>query len=101
MVAFDTDQNGPTGVILLSCGSPAGACELAALIEPCQAYFQGATVLAAFLYRCPNTGHSVQGFFAEEVSDDPDAYKSVECLACGRMHFVNPITGKVLGEDDE
>jgi hypothetical protein len=26
--------------------------------------------MAPFLYRCPNTGYRIQGFVAEEVSDD-------------------------------
>ena len=63
-------------------------------------FHKRATVLAAFLYRCPATKQTVQGFIAEELSD-PNAYEAVECLACRRMHFVNPATGKVLGEDDE
>jgi len=55
--------------------------------------------MAPFTYRCPNTGKTVQGFTAEEVSDD--TYESISCLACRKVHFVNPTTGKVLGEDDE
>ena len=52
-----------------------------------------------FLYRCPNTSQTVQGFTAEEVPDD--AYESLTCLSCRQTHFVNPTTGKVLGEDDD
>jgi hypothetical protein len=51
-----------------------------------------------FLYRCPNTGQTVQGFTAEEMPKD--TYEAITCLACRRNHFVNP-TGKVLGEDDD
>jgi len=53
-----------------------------------------------FLYRCPNTGKTVQGWSAEEVSDqhDDDAYQSVDCLACTGIHLINIKTGKVLGE---
>jgi hypothetical protein len=57
--------------------------------------------MAAFLYRCPSTGKTVQGFIAEDVSDNPNTYESMTCLACGGFHFVNPTTGKVLGEDDD
>jgi len=32
--------------------------------------------LAAFLYRCPNTGSKVQGYVAEQVSDDPNGASS-------------------------
>ena len=60
-----------------------------------------APVLAAFFYRCPNTNHQVQGFTAEEVSDDPNTYESLTCLACQRVHLVNLTTGKVLGADEE
>ena len=54
--------------------------------------------MPAFLYRCPNSRLTVQGFVAEEVPDD--AYQSITCLACRQNHFVNPTTGKVLGEDE-
>ena len=61
------------------------------------------TRMPAFLCRCPNTGHNVQGFIAEEVSDDDEAYESVTCLACRQLHLVNLATGKLLGvgDDDE
>lgn len=57
--------------------------------------------MATFLYRCPNTGHIVQGFIAEDVSDDADSYESITCLACRQVHLVNPPTGKVLGASEE
>jgi len=43
----------------------------------------------------------VQGFIAEEISDDGDAYEAITCLACRQVHAVNPITGKILGADEE
>jgi len=49
-----------------------------------------------FLYRCPNTRQTVQGWSADEVTDD-DEYQSIACLACAQLHLVNPKTGKVLG----
>ena len=55
--------------------------------------------MANFVYRCPNTGQTVQGCTAEEMPKD--VYESIRCLACGQLHFVNPTTGKVLGEDDD
>jgi hypothetical protein len=27
------------------------------------------------------------------VADDPEAYQSVKCIACSRLHWVNPRTG--------
>ena len=56
--------------------------------------------MASFLYRCPNTGQTVQGWSAEEVTDD-DAYELVTCLTCTRVHLINPRTGKVLGEEED
>jgi hypothetical protein len=54
-----------------------------------------------FLYRCPNTGQNVQGWSADEVTDDDDdTYQSFPCIACTRVHMVNLKTGKVLGEDE-
>jgi hypothetical protein len=41
----------------------------------------------------------VQGLAARKTPDD--AYESVTCLACRQLHFVNPTTDSVLGEDDE
>jgi len=54
--------------------------------------------MTPFLYRCPNTGQNVQGFTAEEMAED--TWEQIACVACRRLHFVNPTTGKVLGEDD-
>lgn len=53
-----------------------------------------------FLYSCPNAGQKVQGFVAKDVSEDPDTYESVTCLACQQVHLVSPVTGKVLGADE-
>ena len=50
-----------------------------------------------FHYRCPSTGQTVQGWSADDVSDDGDEYQSVACLACAQVHLVNLKTGKVLG----
>jgi hypothetical protein len=55
-----------------------------------------------FLYRCPNTGYRVQGFTAEEVSDEgAETFVTVTCIICNQLHLVNPATGKVAGIDDE
>ena len=53
-----------------------------------------------FLYRCPNTGQNVQGWSADEVTDDDNSYQSFLCLACTRVHLINLKTGKVLGEGE-
>ena len=58
--------------------------------------------MASFLFRCPNTGLTVQGWIAEAVeNNDGEKYESVNCLACQQLHLVNSKTGKTLGADDE
>jgi hypothetical protein len=54
--------------------------------------------MAPFIYRCPTTGQSVQGWFAGEASNsEGETYLPMTCLACAWVHFVNPATRKVLG----
>jgi len=56
--------------------------------------------MALVLYRCPNTGQSVQAWVADD--DDDLTFVQVTCFACAQAHLVNPKTGNVLGaaEDD-
>jgi hypothetical protein len=54
-----------------------------------------------FLYRCPNTGQNVQGWSADEVTDDEETHQSFECIACTRVHLVNLKSGKVLGGEED
>jgi|GEM_PF-2076530 len=52
------------------------------------------------LFSCPWTGRTVQGLLAEETfnsTNAKDRYEPVACNACAATHFVNPITGSVLG----
>jgi hypothetical protein len=59
-------------------------------------------IVPAILFRCPNTGHHVQGWIAEDVFDtDEDSYQSVACLACQKVHLVNPKNEKVIGGSEE
>jgi hypothetical protein len=48
----------------------------------------------AFVYRCSATGLKVQGHVADDLIDT--TYEPVTCIACGRVHLVNPKSGKVL-----
>jgi hypothetical protein len=59
--------------------------------------------MKAFLYRCPNTGFRVQGLTpdADESERAAGVFVGVTCLACGRLHLVNPKTGETAGEDSE
>ena len=39
--------------------------------------------MATFLFRCPNTGYRVQGWVADDGSEDAEAtYETVSCHAC-------------------
>jgi hypothetical protein len=59
----------------------------------------GSPEMATFIYRRPNTGLNVQGWSAEDASDEPESYEAMTCTACGQLHFVNRDTGKVLGDE--
>jgi len=53
------------------------------------------------MFRCPVKAVLVQAE-AEEDSSSPDGrhvYKPIQCLACGRIHLVNPATGKLQSEE--
>jgi hypothetical protein len=58
--------------------------------------------MATVIFRCPTTGKNVQAWFADDVSaDNGETYDPVTCIACRRVHLVNRVTGKTLGEVDE
>jgi hypothetical protein len=45
---------------------------------------------------------NVQVWLAEDAStDQADAYETVTCPACLRIHFVNKTTGKLLGDKEK
>ena len=58
-------------------------------------------LMAAFIYRCPNTRLRIQALAAEEITENEETYHPVTCVMCRRVHLVNPFTGKVLGEEQE
>jgi hypothetical protein len=60
--------------------------------------------MTSFLYRCPKTGQTVQGWSADDGAGNgagTTVYESVRCLACSAIHLINRSTGKVAGRDDE
>jgi len=58
--------------------------------------------MPAFIYRCPQTGLKVQGWTADNsTEDEAERFEAVSCLACTRVHLVNSKTGKVLDADDD
>jgi hypothetical protein len=58
--------------------------------------------MATRVFLCPHTGQRVQGWFADDGSEDAggETYEGVSCLACNQLHMVNRRTGKVLGTDE-
>lgn len=54
------------------------------------------------VFKCPRTGLNVQHWLAEEVEPEtenaPRTCETVVCKACTRIHFINRLTGKLLGE---
>jgi hypothetical protein len=40
----------------------------------------------------------VQGWSAENISEDQDIYMPIRCLACGQVHLVNPASGRMAGD---
>ncbi len=58
--------------------------------------------MATFIFRCPNTNESVRGSWSsEDMQQRGDTYLPLRCSACHQVHFLNPLTGKVLGSDDD
>lgn len=59
--------------------------------------------MLAVVFRCPNTRLRVQGWVADDPSAHADKnserYEPVTCLACTRVHLVNPKTGGVIAPD--
>jgi hypothetical protein len=54
-----------------------------------------------FIFRCPTTGQRVQGLseLDDDTSDSRRRYEGVLCLACQKVHIVNPATGRLLSEE--
>jgi hypothetical protein len=57
--------------------------------------------MAGFIYRCPTTTMTVQGWIADDGSSNGESYTTVTCLACQQVHLVNPTTGRVVGDDEK
>jgi hypothetical protein len=59
--------------------------------------------MAKLIFRCVKTGMNVQVWLPDEEAptDRPDSYESVACPACTRLHLVNKITGKILGDKEK
>lgn len=44
---------------------------------------------------------NVQGYIADDPTEDTSEYLPIECLVCRGVHLVNPKTGKALGQNEE
>jgi hypothetical protein len=55
--------------------------------------------MTSFTYRCPDTGFRVQSFVSIQPSGG--VYETVECVACGRVHLIDPATAEVVSTDKE
>ncbi|MBI3199692.1 MAG: hypothetical protein HYZ40_19700 [Rhodospirillales bacterium] len=55
-------------------------------------------MVRSFLFRCRDTGMTVQGFADDDALPAEGAvrYEWVRCPACGAGHLVNPDTGSLL-----
>jgi hypothetical protein len=56
--------------------------------------------MAAFFFTCPVTRFRVQSWSDDDDPPD-DRYEGVDCLACTQVHFVDPKTGRVMGEEGD
>ena len=53
----------------------------------------GYSRMPLFIYRCPYSGYRVQGFVAEDTSEDGHIFEPVTCPVSHQIHHVNPHTG--------
>ena len=59
--------------------------------------------MSNFVFKCPRTGMNVQHRLADEAvpGDQRCTYETVLCQACGRLHFINRSSHRLLGEKEE
>jgi hypothetical protein len=57
--------------------------------------------MSLFIFRCPVSGENVQRWMDDDPEADSRSYVIVNCPACGRLHFVNRGTHKLLGHESE
>jgi hypothetical protein len=50
------------------------------------------------IFVCPRTDLAVQHRIQRLTADD-SIYEAVTCPACSRLHFLNVMTGKLLGHE--
>lgn len=55
--------------------------------------------MTPMLFECPYTLKKVP-YLRDEDCCDPQAYEPVDCPECGKVHVINKLTGKRLGQPD-
>jgi hypothetical protein len=55
-------------------------------------------LMASVIYRCPTKSLKVQAWF-DGLPNYEEAYISLRCPACARIHLVNPLTGKTPADE--
>lgn len=57
--------------------------------------------MVTFLYRCPSLGYRVEGVGRDDVlaAGPLTTYVADSCPACGGLHIVNPLTGRLLADE--
>jgi hypothetical protein len=57
--------------------------------------------MATVVFRCPNMGVRVQGWFADNRTENGgEIYNFITCNARWQVHLVNKATGRVLGVNE-
>jgi hypothetical protein len=52
------------------------------------------------MFKCPQTSINVQHWLADTEEGEKEAYVSVICQACNRLHFIHNSTGNLLGKTE-
>lgn len=55
--------------------------------------------MPSILFKCPSRGIHTHAWIADDagVAAGPDAYIAIDCTACGRIHYLDPASGALLG----
>jgi hypothetical protein len=56
--------------------------------------------MGAFIFRCPITNLNVQ-HWVDDDDETENEFQGLICPACTRLHFINPKSGKLLGDEKE
>ena len=55
--------------------------------------------MPAIRYTCPVTGDRVSGWIPANPERDDEHFEAIECIACRRMHLIDPKTGKTMRKE--